>query len=381
MKSDKDWLTKHSLNLYQIERKQTFAAYIDAAKYTYNLLKEERFETEFLVFPADGKTVYQDKCMPIGWDASEVKLSLITKVSGISYPVIADFSKEPLSVVKHSVSTPIEGIDVKIVTEAQMFAGEDLRGALVLLNQATRPMGKILRTILDLGAVGWVADFLENPHRTPDDVNWANAATEYNSWHIQVDERDFIAFNITPRVGMELRNACEHGEVKAHIVSDGKRYESIFPAVTALLPGEDKKEIWIFSHLYEPLVDDNSTGVVGSIAILKAIREMVQRGEFNLKYSIRVVFADEMYGFAAVCEHFGGDITQRTIGGINTDGIIATEVLMKEFSIRSEIEGDFLWLLLDNLEWVNEYVKNDAHAAARGEFFQEIHKGADCKLR
>ena len=54
---------------------------------------------------------------------------------------------------------------------------------------------------------------------------------------------------------------------------------------------------------------------------------------------------------------------------------------MKEFSIRSEIEGDFLWLLLDNLEWVNEYVKNDAHAAARGEFFQEIHIGADCKLR
>ena len=321
---DKNFLTEHSLNLYKIERKQTFPAYISAAKYTYELLKKEGFESEYLEFPADGKTVFQDKCMPIGWDVTTAKLSLITNVPKIADPVIADFSKEPLSVVKHSVSTPPEGLDVNIVTEAQMLAGEDVKGALVLLNQATQPRKNILRTVLDLGAIGWVSDFLEEPHRTPDSVSWLNAGTEHASWHVQADDRDFIAFNITPRTGLELRNACEHGSVKAHIVSDGRRYETVFPAVTALLPGESKKEIWIVSHLYEPLVDDNSAGVIGSIAIIKAIREMVKRGDFSLKYSIRVVFAGEMYGIAAVCEHFGGDLSQITIGGINTDGTISS---------------------------------------------------------
>lgn len=321
---DKNWLTEHILNLYRLERQQTFPAYQRAAQYTYDLLTREGFQAELLNFPADGKTVYQDKCSPIGWDVSTMRLTLETKVPGISDPVIADFEREPLSAVKHSVSTPTEGIVANLVTEAQMKAGEDVRGCFVLLNQATRPRGDVIKMLLDLGALGWVSDHLEDPHTTPDSVSWINAGTETNSWHVQAGDRDFISFQITPRTGLALRAACESGQVTVRAVSDGRRYETVLPVITGLLPGEDSREVWIVSHMYEPLIDDNANGVVGSIAILKALRQLQQEDKLRLKYSVRVVFAAEMYGYAAYAEHMGGDLSGRVIGALNTDGITSS---------------------------------------------------------
>ena len=317
---DRDWLKTHILNLYRLERQQTFPAYRRAAQYVYDLLQQEGFSGELLNFPADGKTAFQDKCAPIGWDVTQMQLSLVTPVPGISDPVIADFSREPLSAVKHSVATPPEGITANLVTEAQMKAGEDVRGAFVLLNQATRPRGEVVKMLLDLGALGWVSDYLEDPHTTPDSVSWLNAGTEYNSWHVQAGDRDFISYQITPRTGLALRAACESGPVKVRAISDGRRYETVLPVITGLLPGEDPREIWILSHMYEPLIDDNANGVIGSVAILKALRQL----QLKLKYSIRVVFAAEMYGYAAYAESRGGDLSDIVIGALNTDGITSS---------------------------------------------------------
>ncbi len=338
---DKEWLSEHIINLYRIERKQTFKAYNDAADYVYKLLKAEGFDSELLNFPADGKTVYQDKCSPIGWDANKMTLTLEKSIPEIDSLVIADFEKDPLSVVKHSTSTPPEGIRARIVTEAQMKAGEDVQGALILLNQYNRGRKDHIKAILDLGAIGWVSDHLENPHTTPDSVSWSNAATETNSWHVQSGDRDFIAFNIPPRISLPLRNACENGDVYVRIYSDAVRHESTIPAITALLPGESEKEIWVMSHMYEPLIDDNANGVIGSIAMLKALRTLSEQNKIKLKYSIRLVFAAEMYGVAAVAEHFGGDLSNRCIGGMNTDGLCSAKdkTACNYFEIKEAVDA------------------------------------------
>ncbi|MBQ6846667.1 MAG: AAC(3) family N-acetyltransferase [Oscillospiraceae bacterium] len=332
---DRNWLTEHIINLYRIERKQTFPAYIAAAEYVHNLMKSEGFDSELINFPADGVTTYQDKRTPIGWDATKMSLTLLTDVPGIDDPVIADFEREPLMAVKHSVSTPPEGIIAPIVTEAQMKAGEDVKGAFVLLNQDTRGRGSVVKTILDLGALGWISDHLENPHHTPDSVSWLNAGTETHSWHVQDGDRDFISFLITPRTAHYLRNACENGRVLVKAVSDGRRYESVLPVITALLPGESEKEIWIMAHMYEPLIDDDANGVVGSIGILKALRTLSEEGKLKLKYSVRVIFASEMYGYAAYADLRGGDLSKICIGGINTDGITSATDKSMHREIRS----------------------------------------------
>jgi len=321
---DRQWLREHILELYRLERKQTFPACRQAARYTFDLLEKEGIRAELLEFPADGKTVYQDKCAPLGWDVTQMRLTLLSPVPGISDPVIADYSREPLSAVKHSVATPPEGIVTNVLTEAQMKAGEDVRGAFVLLNQATRPRGEVVKMLLDLGALGWVSDYLEDPHTTPDSVSWINAGTETNSWHVQAGDREFLSFQITPRTGLALRAACESGQVKVRAVSDGRRYVTELPVITGFLPGEDPREVWLLSHMYEPLIDDNANGVVGSVAILKALRQLQESGQLRLKYGVRAVFASEMYGYAAYAEHRGGDLSGLVIGAMNTDGLTSS---------------------------------------------------------
>lgn len=350
---NKKWLEKHIKELYTIERRQTFPAYQAAAKYVYDLLTKESFEAEFVDVPADGKTVYQDKRMPIGWDVSNMKLTLVSEVAGIKNSVIADYTQNPLSAVKHSVSTPEGGIMVRLVTEEQMKCGEDVSGQLVLLENGTRPQGEIIEMLLDLGAIGWVADYCENPLDAPDTVSWTNAGTETVSWHVQADDRDFIAFNITPRVGHHLRKAVQNETVMVNVESDGRRYETTLPFVTGLLKGESDKEIWITAHLYEPLIDDNSNGVTGAVATLKALRHMSEKGDIKLKYSVRVIFASELYGFASAADYFGGDLSEKTIAGINYDGMPGSKEKGKYRSLSvyeaPEIKGNALNVLLHSV--------------------------------
>ena len=116
---DKAWFREHTLALYAHERKQTFPGWQKGADYIYALLKAEGFDAERIDFPGDGKTLYQDKCMPIGWDVSTMRLTVKTPVPGLPDPVIADYEREPLHAVKHTVATPTEGLDVSIITESQ----------------------------------------------------------------------------------------------------------------------------------------------------------------------------------------------------------------------------------------------------------------------
>ncbi|NLB82598.1 MAG: hypothetical protein GX800_13545, partial [Clostridiaceae bacterium] len=334
---DREWLETHIRALLDKEAQQTFTAYSKASEYTYQLLKECGFKARILRFPADGKTVYQDKCTPIAWDISHARLTLLTSCIGVDSPVIADYKTEPLSVVKHSTSTPPEGICTRIITEEQMLAGEECTNAIVLLAPDTRPRGEILTTLLDLGAIGFVSDYTEDKLRVTDHVQWTNACCEKNGWHFTEGEREFIGFNVSPEIGRAVRTAINTEEVKVLVESDGRRYEGHIDAVTALIPGRQKKEFWILSHLYEPFIDDNSAGVIGSIEAVREILSLIHSGDLpQLEFSIRSVFASELYGFAAVADYFGVPLNDRVMGAINTDGLVVTKdkSKQKKFEVR-----------------------------------------------
>lgn len=244
---------------------------------------------------------------------------------GISDPIICDYKSEPLSVAKFSVSTPEGGVKTRLVAEGQMKAGEDVAGALVLLDQSTRPGRDIIRTILDLGALGWVSDYQEEGlNEDIDAVYWCNGATESGAWVGVAGERDFISYQVSPRCAYYLRSAVEDGAVSLRAYSDGRRYETKQYAVSAYLPGEEDREVWILSHLYEPLIDDNSNGIIGSLEIMKLLRKWSDEGRIKLRYGVRLIAASELYGMAAVAERFGGYLGDRCIGAINTDGTACT---------------------------------------------------------
>jgi len=338
------WLMKNTQKLMEIELGQTFEHYRQAAEFTAGLIKEAGLDNcEIMEFPADGKTVYQDKRMPLAWNASKGKLTIVKSPVVFDNPVVADYSRHPFHLVKGSVATPEGGLRAGIITERELSTGQRAEGCLVMLNPLTSPRHAILNAALDLGAIGLISDYLEGRYDTPDGIQWVNACTEGTHWHVQADDRPFICFSVSPRTGDKIRSAAEAGELIAKVECDGKRSEGILPAVTALIPGRQKKELWILSHLYEPLIDDNSCGVVGSIEIARIIKELAESGEIPpLEFSLRLVFAMELYGFAAFADAQGPALRKKVIGAINTDSMAADNFKIFLAPPASPFYGNFL---------------------------------------
>lgn len=311
-KINADSLTERVKKLGSIEKGQTFRHYRMAAEHMLAELKKYNIpNAEILTYPADGITSYEDKCMPMAWDAT---IGILT-LCDAKETVIADFSANPFNLIKGSVSTAPGGEIVRVVTEQQMLAGEDVHGAMVLLDTSTRPYEQSLSTVLDLGARGIISDYLLGRFEDADAVQWVNACTEGHHWHVIAEDRDFIGFSISLRMGIKLRELAAHGNLKVRMECDGRRYCGELPAVTALIPGRRSEEVWLLAHTFEPLLNDDSTGVTACIEIARLMLE-----EATPEYSLRLVFAMEVYGYAAFHANFKG----KAIGACNLDDLPST---------------------------------------------------------
>ncbi len=319
---DRDWMLKNTVDLWRIELPQNWSAYTAAADHTEALLKAEGFDVERIKFPADGKTVYQDKRMPYAWDATMGRLTVTKSEMDFENPVVADYDVHPFHLMRASTSLPEGGIETQLVSQQYMLEGGDCKGKIVLLDHDTPPNFPIVVPALDSGAIGFVSSYLVGGEVTPDSLQWCTAVTEGEHWHCQCEDRDYVGYCVSPNMGKKLREALALGEVWVKAESDGRRYEGEVSTVTALIKGRREEEVWIFAHLYEPLINDNSAGIIGATAVAKKIREMVASGRIApLEFSIRLVFGMEFYGFCATAEHFGGNLRNRTIAAINMDGM------------------------------------------------------------
>lgn len=328
---DGEKLYRRALELTKIDMGQTTPCHIRAAEFVREQLVEAGIPgVERIDFPADGKTAFQDKVMPLAWDATIGKLEFLDKVSNSGWvpvnkrglaaaddQVPADFRRHPFHLVKGSTATPPGGIVTRVITEAQLLAGADPRGAMVMLNPMTRAGRGVIRPMLDMGALGFVTDFAIGRYESPDTLQWANAATESGNWHVTAEDRPFIGFAVTPRTGDLIRRL---GGARVRVQCDGRRYVGTEPMVTALVPGESKQEVWLFAHLYEPLLNDDSAGVSTAIEVAK----MLMAGK-SPRYSVRLVFAMELYGYAAYAAMRGNNLKNEVVGGCNIDSICAVK--------------------------------------------------------
>ena len=312
--------------LQQIESGQTFAAYRKAAEYALKLLKDKGIpNAELIEFPADGVTAYQDKRMPMAWEATVGKLTLLSggkqwqpssRSDEKRTNILADFQENPFHLVKGSTATPPGGVVTRIITEQQFLAGEDPRGALLMLEPFTWPRKHVITPLLDEGGLGFVTDFVTGRYKSPETLQWLNAGTDSGDWHVTSEDRPFIGFCVTPEVGDSIRSMANIGGCKVRVECDGRRYAGKLPMVTAMIPGKSKKEFWILAHMYEPLLNDDSSGVIAGIEMA---RQFMRRGQND--YSLRLVFAMELYGFAAYADYRGGCLKEQVVGACNIDTI------------------------------------------------------------
>lgn len=338
---DADKLYRNMADLYHLEFGQTFSNYHASAQRALAILKETGIpNAEIIQAPADGKTAYQDKITPLGWEATTGKLTILKGYQLEPGLVAADFQEHPFHLIKGSVGTKPGGEIVRILTYEQMLAEGDVSDALVMIPPGDKAQTK-LRNILDFGARGVISDFAMNAEDEPDGIQWCNAFTERANWHVTVDDRPFIAFSVTPAMGAKLRKALGNpSPVVAKIESDARRFETTIDLVTALVPGRRKEEFWILAHLYEPLSNDNSMGVAAAIETARLIMAQGQP-----EFSLRLLFGAEYYGFAFYAARRGEFLGGEVIGGIDYDAMYARrewEILFNCAGPASPFYGNLL---------------------------------------
>lgn len=320
---DAAWMLENTERLLQAERGQCFRHYRQAAIVAENLLRDAGLDrVERIVVPADGKTTHLDRTMPLAWDATRGVLTVKKSPVAFEDPVVASYERHPFHLVKGSAATPSGGVLTRLISEQQLFGGVDAAGAMVLLESDALPPAATIRALCDAGALGFVCDYLVGRRDTPDAMCWFTVCTEGANWHVQAQDRPWIGFSVTPRIGEQLRTAVRRGEVLVHVESDGRRYEGELDIVTGVIPGEEEREVWLMAHLYEPMADDNSAGVVGAVEIARVLRRLMSGGKLaRPRFTLRLVFAMEMYGFAAYAARRGVPLRDRVLGAHNLDAV------------------------------------------------------------
>jgi len=368
--------------IWQHEFLQTMPAKRRAAEQVVAFLKEDGFQNvEVIEIPLDGKTSYQDKKMPIGWDASVGKLTIadygnpdeVVEFAAPEQrvgPIVADYATHPFHLVKGSVATPPGGIDARVMTEAAFRRGEDAKGAFVILEPLTWPRYNVLGKMIDAGVAGFVTDFLTGRFSSPDSLQWVTACTETHSWSADEDTRPFLGFSVSPRVGTYLRTYANRGGLKVHAECDGRRYATTLPFITATVPGRRKEEYWLVAHMYEPLATDDSNGVAATLEVAR----MFLKGE-QPEYTLRIGFGIEMYGFAAYTALKGTPI-RNALGGLNCDSTLSVRDhvialgLSGTPSFTSTISASFIGAL-DGLAYAPKVVAGDPRTFEDDQFISD----------
>jgi len=300
---------RRTSQLCRLEMKQTTPFQHRASAFIVDELKKAGVKNvELTSFPADGKTVWMDAISPLAWDVTKAKLTLCDA----DKTVAADYEVQPFNIVKGSCATAPGGEKLRIITTQQLLAGADPRNALVMLEYNMPPRRQYLTPILDMGCRGVISDYLRGRYRDVNAVQWVNASSEGPNWHVTCRDREFLNFSVSPYMGELIRNKANNGGLFAIAECDGRRYEDTMDVITALIPGRRKEEVWLLAHTCEPLQDDDSAGVSAGIEVA---RLMQQTG--GLEYSLRVIFAVEVYGFAAYRANFKGKV----IGACNIDSL------------------------------------------------------------
>jgi Peptidase family M28 len=280
------------------DRLSTFPAFHRAAEEVVKLLQEIGLSrVEHLRYPSTGTNLVLDHWAPQGWDATSGILEA-TDPEGSSRR-IADRREDPCHLFIWCGNTPGDGVKTEIVPFGE---DQDLKGKLVFQDKV--PLTNELRNILvEKGALGVISDELpcwpgvrergENMHL----VRWQNA------FFYPANPDNLLGFSITPANGDWLRGLlARHGQVEAFTRVDTRLYDDVLDLTTGVIPGteESEKEVWFIQHLHEVGAHDNASGVACVMELAHALLALGERGILERpKRTIRLIFAWEIYGFAA----------------------------------------------------------------------------------
>jgi hypothetical protein len=312
--------------LYEKDRWANFAKFQESAEYLQKTMTEIGLRNvELLSAPADGVTQFGFWTMPLAWDVKQARLEIVEPAAPPEMRVLADYGKEPASLIMWSGPTPPGGLTAEVVelkpATLQQLRRLDVRGKMVLaeppLDLAQR--GALKSALYRMGAAGMISDVSENPDLTNSHY-WMNAWGDYG-WGFTKASSPLVGFSIAPRQGGYLRNLLAGGaKVRVKAVAETRYYSGRYPYVTGVIQGTgSEEEVLELGHAFELGAQDNSTGVAGMLEAVAALERLIEAGRLpRPKRSIRILAMPEDYGSSAyISTHM--ERMKRTIGAINLD--------------------------------------------------------------
>jgi hypothetical protein len=304
--------------IWSNDRFFTFPAYQKTAKLVAERMRAFEIKTDTCELPADGKTVFGDWRMPLGWDCTKAVLEIVEPAGN---RVIADLEKFRTHIVMWSGPTPPEGLTAEAV-----FAADEteLEAALPALR------GKILVTPLnprtfkkraaDAGAAAIVTSYCRNAEVIPDAVFWFNGWSDSpDGWAFNAGDTPLPAMGISPNTGRELQELARRGPVTLKMTVHSRYYETTLPIVHGVVPGASQEEVLAIGHAMEQGVNDNATGAAVILETLRVIDAGVKAGKLApLKRGVRGILTNECYGTVGFAAK-NPKLMKRTLAGVNFD--------------------------------------------------------------
>lgn len=311
--------------LYETDRWSTFSKFQESVAYLQRTMNEIGLRNvELLAAPADGVTQFGFWTMPLAWDVHQARLEIIEPEVLPEMRVLADYRKEPASLIMWSGPTPPGGVFAEVIelraATLEGLKGLDVKGKMVLteppLDLAQR--GALKAALYKMGAAGMISYATESP----DLVNshyWMNAWGDHG-WGFTKASSPLVGFSITPRQGAYLRSLLARGvKVRVKAVSDTRYYSGRYPYVTGVIQGDSEEEVLELGHAFEVGAQDNSTGVAAMLEAVAALNRLIQSGRLpRPRRNIRILVMPEDYGSSAyIATHM--ERMKRTIGAICVD--------------------------------------------------------------
>ncbi len=317
-----DFLT----GVYRTDRWANFAKFQESAQYLQKTMSEIGLSNvESLAAPADGVTQFGFWTMPLAWDVKQAKLEIAEPAVPEEMRVLADYRKQPASLIMWSGPTPPKGVTAEVIelkpSTLEQLKRIDVKNKMVLTEPSLdlSQRGALKAALYKQEAAGMISYATENP----DLINshyWINAWGDYG-WGFTKTSSPLVGFSITPRQGAYLSNLLARGtKVRVKAVAETRYYSGQYPYVTAVIPGTGSgDEVLELGHAFELGAQDNSTGVAAMLEAVATLRRLIDAGKLpRPSFSIRILVMSEDYGSSAyIATHMNR--MKRTIGAICMD--------------------------------------------------------------
>ena len=253
--------------LHESDRCFTSKATAETCRRVEKLMRDAGFEDVITYkIPADGKTSYGGWLAPVSWDVEEAVLAEVS--SDGQEKIFRRYTEEPCSLMLYSRSANKKAF-------LALPEEKDLTGKIVLNDRTFPNMRQALRW-QENGACGVISsvlgcDYHKDGHEyLRDACQWLNFVMPH--WN---KEGDMFGFSITPAQGEEFRNRLENGEkILLHAdVKSSVHDQGFIPLLTGILRGESSEEIAVGGHLFEYGANDNASGPMTVLAILRQFKE------------------------------------------------------------------------------------------------------------